>query len=442
MKQRQLQQLLYELVNLIMAVLFVLPFGIFFEQFFSFPVWRTAFLICFAVLGHLAGRFTLRAEANTAMAVCAISATAAVVLTAIALPSHGLGGIVFMLLVLVLSVLLFFMSRKAGYGFYTPMAAAGILCDLFLLVAADMIDISEGPARVLSLSACAFFLLSLYAFNSTSLRHSLHKGTGSRNIRYPSGMKINNFGMLTLFVVLAILISNIYPLFQGFSTVFRTVLQAIIYAMGFLSRLFDRRASLSETEEESSSTVVDSEDNIYDYEAKGEAGWITTAVEIFAMILVAILLGYLVYRAIKYLKARLKGMGGLAGRLRNMFAPPVEEDYIDEEESLFSWKDFWGNARDSIVSGARKLTERPQRIDDFPDDRMKIRFVYKQLLKTIFHRQPGCLYETPNEFQAQELDSDEDVTEFIAAYNAAKYADEPPSDDAVQAARRLLKRKF
>jgi hypothetical protein len=247
--------------------------------------------------------------------------------------------------------------------------------------------------------------------------------------------------MLTAFIVLAILISNIYPLFQGFSTVFMKVLSFLVKCFSFLSLLFDRRGVLIDAEEESSSTTVDDEDNIYAYEPKGESAIITTIVEIFAMIVVAILLCYLAYRAVKYLKAHLKGAGGMIGRLRGMFAVPVDDDYVDEEESL-TLKEILAQAGKSLSENAKKIAQRPQRIDDFPDDRLKIRFVYQHLLKSLRDRDPGCLYQTPNEFQAKELDSDEDVTSFIAAYNTVKYADGAPGPDDIQAARRLLKRKF
>jgi hypothetical protein len=436
-----MQRLLFECISLVMAILFVIPFGVCFEQWFGFPLWRTAFLPCFAVIGHIAGRATLRSQEGVAMGACGISAVVATVLTGIFLPGWGLGGIICLLLTLAGSVFLFLCARKAGYSLYTPMAVVGILADLGLILICAIQSIPEASQRVVSLSACAYFLLSLYAFNSSSLRSSLHKGTTARNIRYPRGIKMNNFGMLTAFIVLAILISNIYPLFQGFSTVFMKVLSFLVKCFSFLSLLFDRRGVLIDAEEESSSTTVDDEDNIYAYEPKGESAIITTIVEIFAMIVVAILLCYLAYRAVKYLKAHLKGAGGMIGRLRGMFAVPVDDDYVDEEESL-TLKEILAQAGKSLSENAKKIAQRPQRIDDFPDDRLKIRFVYQHLLKSLRDRDPGCLYQTPNEFQAKELDSDEDVTSFIAAYNTVKYADGAPGPDDIQAARRLLKRKF
>ncbi len=439
---KQMQRLLYEGVSLAMAVLFVLPFGAFFEQFFSFPIWRTAFLPCFAVLGYLVGRATLHTSINAAMGACVGSVAAAMILTAGFLPSFGLGGIVYELLVLVLAAFFFFAARKSGYAVYAPMAIGGILSHLVIILAANFRHVPIQTERLISIAACAFFLLSLYALNSSSLRNSLHKGIGVRNIRYPSGIRMGNFWLLTGFILAALVVSNIYPLFQGFSTVFVGAVKLVARAFGFISSLFDRRSVPTAVEEESSSEPVSEEDNLFAYEAKGESPAVTFVVQIFAMICVAILLAYLLYKGIRYLKSHLKGMGGLVGRFRKLFVLPEELDYVDEEESLFSWKAFWDHTRDSLRKNAQKLRERPQRFDDFPDDRLKIRFVYKQLLKGLVSRVPGCVYRTPNELMAQELDNDEDVTEFIAAYNGVKYAGEAPPESSVSAAKRLLKRKF
>jgi hypothetical protein len=436
-----MQRLLFECISLVMAILFMIPFGICVEQWFGFPLWRTAFLPCFAVIGHIAARATLRSSVEVSMGACGISAVAAAVLTGIFVPDWSLGGVLCLLLTLAGSVFLFVCARKAGYALNTTMGVVGILADLGLMLVCTVQSIPEASQKVVSLSACAYFLLSLYAFNSSSLRTSLHKGTTTRNIRYPRGIKMNNFWMLTAFIVLAILVSNIYPLFQGFSTIFVKVMSFLIKCFSILSMLFDRRSVLIDSEEESSTTTVDDEDNIYAYEPKGESAIITTIVEIFAMIMVAILLCYLAYRAVKYIKAHFKGAGGMIGRLRGMFAVPVEDDYVDEEESL-TLKEILAQAGRSLSENAKKIAQRPQRIDDFPDDRLKIRFVYQHLLKSLRDRDPGCLYRTPNEFQRKELDSDEDVNSFIAAYNTVKYAEGAPEPDAVQAARRLLKRKF
>ena len=83
----------------------------------------------------------------------------------------------------------------------------------------------------------------------------------------------------------------------------------------------------------------------------------------------------------------------------------------------------------------RKITDRAQKFDDFKDDRLKIRFVYQQLLKRLQKDNSGSLYQTPNELQAA---LPEHAESFIAAYNGVRYADAAPDSEAVAQAKQLL----
>lgn len=437
---KQTQRLLYEIVALLMAIFFVIPFGILVTEVFSFSFW-CALIPCIAVLGHIAGRATFDSEVNVAMIACVVSAVVSLVGAALLIHSLSLGGVIMTGLSLVLCLYLYFAGRKAGFSLYTAFALTGILSQLAILIICTMLSVEGASSNLLIFSACAFFLLSLYSFNNNSLRASLHKGTAARNVRYPSGMKINNFWLLTGFVIIAAIIANIAPLAEGFGSLLVLAIQAVASFFGFFSGLFDRRSVAVETEEETSTTVSD-EDNIFAYEAKGESSIITTIVEIIAFIIVMIMLAYLLWRLYKYLKKHLFGKGTVFARFRNMFTTPEAEDYMDETEDLMSMKDILANAGASAMERLRKLRERPQHFDDFQDDGMKVRFVYQQLLKNLRYKIPACTCKTPNELMEQALGNDEDVTDFIDAYNGVKYADEAPSSDQVAAARRILKRKF
>ena len=437
---KQTQRVLYEIVALLMAIFFVIPFGVLVAAVFSLSVW-CALIPCIAVLGHIAGRATFDSEVNIAMIACVASAVVSLVGAALLIHSLSLAGVVIALLSLVLCVYLFFAGRKAGFSLYTAFALTGILAQLAILIICTMLSVEGAASNLLIFSACAFFLLSLYSFNNNSLRASMHKGTAARNVHYPSGMKINNFWLLTVFIIVAAIISNIAPLAQGFGQLLVLAIKAIASFLGMFSGFFDRRVVVTGEDEESTSTVAD-EDNIFAYDAKGEASLVTTIVEIIAFIIVAIMLAYLLLRLWKYLKKHLFGKGTVFTRFRNMFTAPEAEDYMDETEDLLSMKDILANAGNAARERLRKMRERPQRFDDFQDDGMKIRFVYQQLLKTFRYKIPTCTCKTPNEMMEQALGDDEDVSDFIAAYNDVRYADEQPSSDQVAAARRVLKRKF
>ena len=66
----------------------------------------------------------------------------------------------------------------------------------------------------------------------------------------------------------------------------------------------------------------------------------------------------------------------------------------------------------SLKNTLKKIRERPQKIDDFEDDRMKVRFAFQQLLKKVILRDPSAAAKTPNEIFRQEYDGEEDFREY------------------------------
>ncbi len=70
----------------------------------------------------------------------------------------------------------------------------------------------------------------------------------------------------------------------------------------------------------------------------------------------------------------------LPGFLRNFRDRFVREDYVDETD-LFDTKEMLADTRARMKKALRKLRERPQKLEDFPDNRMKLRFAFPQILK-------------------------------------------------------------
>lgn len=107
---------------------------------------------------------------------------------------------------------------------------------------------------------------------------------------------MGNFLLVTGFILIAAFISNIYPIFQLFSKGFSVILRGLLAIVAFLSSLFDRRTIGTDVTEFESAVEVSAEDNIMNVEPKGEAGWLTTGVEIFAFICVMLFVLYALYK--------------------------------------------------------------------------------------------------------------------------------------------------
>ena len=436
------QRVLFEIVNFLLTLSFCIPLGAFLEQFFGYPAYRTAFLLCASCLGYIMGRLSMHAETNSAMGACALGVVGACLAMAFALPRpvHGfyIAYIAHILLTAVLSVYFYFCARKAGYAIYGPLSIAGIILHLAVLILFAGLEYSDQLLRVASIGAVVFFLLSLYAFNAKGLRRSIHAGTNKATVSYPAGMQMCNFFLISGFIILALILSNISPLFVMFSFVFGRALKFIIKLMGFVTSLFDRRGVATSYEEDEMATVAEG-DSIFDLEPRGESPLATTLVAIFAMACVLVLVILFLRWVFKKGLKRIGGVPRFVMKLRGLFAPPEEEDYVDETESLFTWKTLADGTLESLKNMLKKVTERPQRFDDFEDPRLKVRFAFKEILKKIG---PKSVYQTPYELLAGPLDDDDEYAEFIELYNDVKYNDAVPSDAQVQQARQLMKQKL
>lgn len=436
-----MQRTLFEIINVLLALLLVIPLGVLFEQLCGYPLYRCCLIPCLSLIGFFLGRYSMTKPMNVSIALSIVSLVSASVLALILCPGLTLVTLLTVLLTAFFSVFFFFSARKAGYTVYAPMITSGILLHILVLIFCTGLQWPDNAARFTSLIAVLFFLLALFAFSAKGLRKSMHKTSGDRRVIYPAGIQMGNFLLVTGFILVAAFLSNIYPIFYIFSRGFKYVIQALIAFFGFFSGLFTRRTVGTDIEEAAASESI-AEDSILNAEPKGEASWITTGVEIFAFLLVMAFVVYALYKLIQKIRKSGTRLPGFLRNLRDKFAPVAEEDYIDETESLFDAKQLLSDAGARMKGALHKLRERPQKIDDFPDNRMKVRFVFQQLLKRVKTRDPSAAAKTPNEIYSAEYPGEEDFREFMDYYNEAKYSKEDVPDDAVNCAREILKQKL
>ncbi len=437
------QRMLFEGINFLLAVLFVIPLGVLIEQSCGVAPYHGCFIPCLAVIGFLFGRFSLQSSIQKGMLQCAIGFITATVLALFLSMGLGLATVLLTLLTAFFSVFFFFSARKAAYTVYAPMAVSGILLHLAVLLCFAAFEWDAGLSRFTSTVSIVFFLLTLFAFSAKGLRRSMHKGSGSKRVTYPAGMQMGNFLLVTGFILVAAFISNIYPIFNLFSQGFAVIMRGLIAIVAFLTSLFDRRTISGAYETEAESAVeVSAEDNIMNVEPKGEAGWITTGVEIFAFICVMLFVVYALYKLMRKLHDSGVQLPAFLRNIRDKFAPIQEEDYVDEAENLFDMKRMIADTRNNMKNALKKLRERPQKLEDFPDNRMKIRFAFQQLLKKVKLRNPGATAQTPNEIYRAEYDGEAEFREFMDYYNVAKYSDAKIPDEAAECAKEILKQKL
>jgi hypothetical protein len=147
---------------------------------------------------------------------------------------------------------------------------------------------------------------------------------------------------------------------------------------------------------------------------------------------------FALYRLIKKIIHNLPSwLQSLLDKLKN----DESEDYIDETEDLLGKGGFRKELAKNISDFWDRITYRSPRFDDFPDNRSKIRFVFKQLLKRLSSDKSHLLSQTPNELTEEaNLVLREDTTEFMQAYNRARYDHNDIPDSDAELARKILRK--
>ena len=121
--------------------------------------------------------------------------------------------------------------------------------------------------------------------------------------------------------------------------------------------------------------------------------------------------------------AALIGSIGLAtyGIVRKKEKPPIP-DYVDEIEVLerSRWHlRQWNSSR------------KRQRLSDFTDNNLKIRFVFQQMLRHRTKSEPDILFRTPNELANAQ---DPLENQLMSSYNRVRYGNKTATDQEVQSA--------
>ena len=350
-------------------------------------------------------------------------------------PSHGGLDVVYQVLSLVAALGLFLLGLRGNEPFPPRVAVISILLYLFICAYFYLNDsIDSGTAEALQpLTFCALanFLMSMYSFNAYSLRGGLHnvKGAGGGRFAVPAGIRSRNLLMLTIFLIVAVPIASLSFLHRGLSAAAGFILGSIWKLISFLAGGND------------SSTEMPTTAPVQEEREPEEHVLPDVPVNNAAHIFVLVFIGIMLLVSVIVIIAVLSGGGG-GGRfslkrfLDRLRPHEIEEDYEDSVERTLDLKGILKEKREQVSAFFAGLTAKPERFEDMPDGRMKLRFVYKSLLNSsrVNERAQYC---TPSELGVQLKNPElEAMTE---EYNAARYRLEAPvpADAADTAAKAL-----
>ena len=431
------ERIVVRFMNLLLSAFFAFGVLAFLEQFSGngWP-WFSRCLRCWPlVICFLAG-FVGRLLYRWRYPLMAVSVLVALGIMISIWPNlHGLD-IAYLVCAAIMGAVMFLLGLRGEEPFPPKLAVASLLiyigsCLYFFLGAYELKDFQP-----LCWCGLVSFCLSLYSFNAASLHTGVHNVKGGETMAIPSGIRGRNLVILTIFLIAAILVGSLGVLHRFLSGTSRWILSVIAAFIKFMagmggSGVMQPSAATPTPEETPAPAEISMED-------AGDPAFV-----IFYIILLGVGAVVFLLLALGFIREGRKGGFGhrFSDWVKGLFRTKEILEYEDDVERT-------GDLRTALAEGGRrarrwlqKLREKPERFEDMPDDRMRLRFAYKALLKS--GRLSGWIPSaTPKEVGGK-LQT-EALKELTDAYCAARYDLEHPVSPELgaraQAAMQVLRR--
>jgi hypothetical protein len=419
------------LINFSLCAFFAFAILVFFEQFgyrgwpwYSRSLRAWPILLCF-ILGTAAGGRKVAAGLLLPVS-CLVSGA----LIYYIFPWRTPFDIAYVVFAAVLGAGLFAAGMRGAEPFPPRLAIASTIAYIVALLYFSLHGYAEEAYAPVSWCALAAFLLALYSQNSAGLSGGVHNVKGGEVMALPSGIRGKNLALLSLFIIAAVLIGNLGFLHRLLGGISQWLIRGIASFLLFLS-------GLNGSGEAAPPSPTPTQEQTQLKLPAGETGDpIFAAVYItLLLILGAVFAAFLVFGISR--AGRRGGFGRLAGLLRNLLQK--KNRTLEYEDSVERTDDLKGlikrkgrNARDFF----KKIAGRPERFEDMPDNRKKVRFAYKMLLKSgrVAGWSPSA---TPGEVGLAL--KTESLRALAACYSAARYDEiSEVSDIAALSARKAL----
>jgi len=341
------------------------------------------------------------------------------------LPRGTAYSIVFLMAVFAMSVFIYIMGTKYNEVFPSMLTVAMILIYMVEL----LIFRSENPKLQEPLKIFAFisFAIGLFNFNSLNLLAGVHNAKGGTSMPVPVGVRRKNLILLIAFFAVSLLLGSLLPVGASIVYVLRKILSGIWMFLMFVGGIGDAKKPRPEPvpEETRAPDII----NI-DVPVNKFANVFVVTFIIILIVLCLIILWFVFTGGAEGFKRKLKS---LKDRLDK---GQMDQDYEENVERIFSLRDLLKKRRRSLSGFFGRLFKRQERFEDMPDNRMKVRFAYKLLLKKSGVPKAGTPL-TPMEIGST-LDP-ESLKRLAQDYSEARYNEvEPVSEDAARNARAAL----
>jgi hypothetical protein len=345
-------------------------------------------------------------------------------------PFHAPFDIVYIILALIIGAGLYLIGLRGNEAFPSRVAVASIIIYIATLLYFNIRNYSAADYSPVVWSALAAFLLSLYSLNTAGLMSGVHNVKGGEVMAMPSGIRGKNLLLLSLFIIVAVLIGNLDILHRFLQGVTQWLLRGIATFLLFISSLDSGGTAAAPTP---SPSPTEKSDLTLPAGDPGNPTFVIIYISIMLALGIA-LVAFLIFGISR--DARVGKSGRLAGFLRRLFKSRQVLEYEDSIERTLDLKGIIKSRGAVLRKLLSKLAYRPERFEDMPDNRMKVRFAYKMLIKSSRVREwiPSA---TPGEVgSVLRTESLKSLTEH---YNSARYDERcEVTREAAENARRAL----
>ena len=428
------------LVNLLLSAFFAFGILQFLEQFSRVGwEWYSRSLLCWPILLAFVIGLVARGLQKWKYPLLGGSVLLAEALMVLQFPSFGFLDIVYLLIAGVLAAVLFILGLRGEEAFPGKLAVASLIVYIAACVYFFLGDYELRDYQPLCWCGLFAFTLSMYSFNAASLYTGVHNAKGGETMAIPSGIRGKNMLLLTGFLIAAMLIGSLGILHRALDGAWHWLL----YSVGTFIRFLTSISGNSEMKAPPTATPTPEPEQTADISALVPDGD-STFITVYAILLCSIA-GVFAILAIIFSRRENRGGGShkFADWVRGLFKTKQILEYEDDVERTDDLRTLLAEQRKKMRDRLRRMREKPEKYEDMPDDRLRVRFAYKALLKSgrVAGWTPAA---TPDEV-GKSLDTEafRDLTE---AYNGARYDlknEVPPeaADTAQEAMKRLRGRR-
>ena len=320
-------------------------------------------------------------------------------------------------LVSVDAVLLFILgqSRTEAWPSALGLPAVG-----FCLLSCALLSWRGQNATFPGLCAILGIVVSLLDMHQEGMAAGLHNAPGEAPMPYPRGLRWKNWLLIALFLGISLGIAAIPVLRTGADYLWGGVVSGTKELTSGIAASLREKADQppaetpSPTPSPSPSPTPEPEPE-EDLPEEGippalRYGWIVVAILLIAALLYLWRKGGKTGFSLRKLVERLKRLFRESGQ---------DVPYVDEVEKTRPWKSLSTPVKESVITRVRKARRKRIRLSDLPDDRLRIRFVYRELI-----RSPAGVTLSPamTPFEVGSAYGSEPIRELVTEYNIVRYS--------------------